>query len=212
MVLVCKDLVEAALRITRTTQYRLGQNQEDIMKKIISGLLLIGLFVSSQSVTYAQDKETTTNNDALIAQIAKYREEGEQKVRDKKFTRKEVALTGDNVKETIKQKWEKMAAYYEGSKLVRIQLYPHLGCSGRSEEFYLMDNKLVFAFIQNKGLKQEGNDIGQPGKELYFHDDKIIKIEDRSDEPTTHADQEKKMYEATLPYEVSELLDILKQR
>ena len=132
------------------------------------------------------------NKDEIIAKISKYREEGEQKLVDKKFTRKEVALTGDNVKETIKQKWEKMAAYYEGSKLVRIQLYPHLGVSGRSEEFYLMDNKLVFAFIQDKGLKQEGQDMGQPGKEFYFHDDKIIKIEDRSGEPATHAEQEKK--------------------
>lgn len=181
------------------------------MKKIIGVILVLGLLVAAQSVTCAQEKKATPNNDQTIAQIKKYREDGEQKLVNDKFTRKEVALTGDNVKETIKQKWEKMAAYYEGSKLVRIQLYPHLGCSGRSEEFYLMDNKLVFAFIQNGGLKQEGRDMGQPGKELYFHDDKIIMIEDRSDEPATHAEQEKKMYEAGLPYEVSELLDILKK-
>jgi hypothetical protein len=181
------------------------------MKKIISVILLLGLCLTAQSLIYAQGKETTGNNDTIIAQIKKYREAGEQKLRDDEFTRKEVALTGDSVKETIKQKWEKMAAYYEGSKLVRIQLYPHLGCSGRSEEFYLMDDKLVFAFSQNKGLKQEGRDMGQPGKELYFHDDKIIKIEDRSDEPATHPEQEKKMYEAGLPYEISELLDILKK-
>ncbi len=181
------------------------------MKKIIRGILLVGLFAAAQSVTYAQEKETTGKNDEIIAQIKKYREEGEQKLVDKKFTRKEVALMGDSVKETIKQKWEKMAAYYEGSKLVRIQLYPHLGVSGRSEEFYLMDDKLVFAFIQDKGLKQEGKDKDQPGKELYFHDDKLIKFEDRSGEPPTHAEQEKKMYESRLPYEISELLDILKK-
>lgn len=181
------------------------------MKKIIGAILLLGLLVAAPSGTHAQGKETPGTSDEIIAQIKKYREEGEQKLRDKKFTRKEVALTGESVKETIKQKWEKMAAYYEGSKLVRIQLYPHLGCSGRSEEFYLMDNKLVFAFIQNNGLKQEGQDMGQPGKELYFHDDKIIRIEDRSGEPATHAEQEKKMYEAGLPYEISELLDILKK-
>ena len=120
-----------------------------------------------------------------IAKIPEYREEGERKLVDNKFIRKEVALTGDNVKETIKQKWEKMAAYYEGSKLVRLQLYPHDAVSGRSEEFYLMDNKLVFAFIQDKGPKQEGKDMGQPGKELYFHNDKLIKFEDRSGEPAT---------------------------
>jgi hypothetical protein len=181
------------------------------MKKIISLILLLGPFVAGQSVTYAQGKRTTGNKDEIIAQIKKYREEGEQKLVDKKFTRKEVAFTGDSIKETIKQKWEKMAAYYEGSKLVRIQLYPHLGVSGRSEEFYLMDNKLVFVFIQDKGLKQEGQDMGQPGKEFYFHNDKLIKFEDRSGEEAAHAEQERKMYESRLPYEVLELLDILKK-
>ena len=180
------------------------------MKKFIGVILLLGVFVAAPSVTYAQGKETTGNKDEIIAKIAKYREEGEKKLVDNKFTRKEVALTGDNVKETIKQKWARMAAYYEGSKLVRIQLYPHTGVSGRSEEFYLMDDKLVFVFIQDKGLKQEGRDMGQPGRELYFHNDKLIKLEDRSGEPATHAEQEKKMYEAGLPYEISELLDILK--
>ena len=189
------------------------------MKRILGVLLLLEIFVAAPSVTYGQEKKAepkqkaqiTANKDEIVAKISKYREEGEQKLVANKFTRKEVALTGDNVKETIKQKWEKMAAYYEGSKLVRIQLYPHLGYSGRSEEFYLMDNKLVFAFIQNRGLKQEGQDRGQPGKELYFQDDKIIKIEDRSDEPATHAEQEKRMYETGLPYELSELLDLLKK-
>ena len=74
-----------------------------------------------------------------------------------------------------------------------------------------MDDKLVFAFIQDKGLKQEGNDMGQPGKELYFHDDKLIKFENRTGRDATHPEQEKKMYQARLPYEVSELLDILKK-
>ena len=182
------------------------------MKKFISGILLLGLFVAAPAVTYAERKKASgSNKDETIAQIKKYREDGEQKLVDNKFIRKEVALTGDNVKETIKQKWEKMAAYYEGSKLVRIQLYPHANTSQRSEEFYLMDNKLVFAFIQDKGPKQEGRDMGQPGKELYFHNDKLIKFEDRSGEQATHAEQEKKMYESRLPYEISELLDILKK-
>ncbi len=163
-----------------------------------------------QSVIYAQGKETTGDKDE-IAKIAKYREAGEQKLVENKFTRKEVALTGDNVKETIKQKWAKMDAYYEGSTLVRLQLYPHDAVSGRTEEFYLMDNKLGFAFIQDKGPKQEGKDMGQPGKELYFHNDKLIKFEDRSGEPATNVEQEKKMYETRLPYEISELLAILKK-
>ena len=185
--------------------------QRGIRKRIIGGILLFGLFVAAQSAICGQGKESAGNNDEIIAKIMKYRAEGEKKLVENKFTRKEVAFTGDNVKETIKQKWARMAGYYEGSKLVRIQLYPHLGVSGRSEEFYLIDNKLVFAFIQDKGLKQEGNDMGQPGKEFYFHNDKLIQLDDRSGEEVAHPEQEKRMYESRLPYEVSELLDILKK-
>ncbi|HEY5766979.1 MAG TPA: hypothetical protein VIS53_04015, partial [Candidatus Udaeobacter sp.] len=67
-------------------------------------------------------------------------------------------------------------------------------------------------YIQDKGPKNEGRDMGQPGKELYFDNGKLIKFEDRSGESSVDADQEKKMYEARLPQEISELLDILKKK
>ena len=102
--------------------------------------------------------------------------------------------------------------YYEGDKLVRLQLYPHKDVSSRNEEFYLMNDKLVFAYIQDKGPKNEGRDMGQPGKELYFDNGKLIKLEDHSGEPSVDPDQEKKMYQARLPQEISELLDILKKK
>ena len=51
-----------------------------------------------------------------------------------------------------------------------------------------------------------------PGKELYFDNGKLIKVEDRSGEPSVDPNQEKKMYEARLPHEISELLDILKKK
>ncbi len=188
------------------------------MGKRLTLILMLGIFVAAQSVASAQEKKAepkqdtkaTVNTEEMIARIQKYRQEGEQKVLDKKFTRKVVALSGDNIKETIRQKWEEMAAYYEGAKLVRIQLYPRKG-SERTEEFYLMDNKLVFAFIQDKGPKHEGKDTGEPGKEFYFHNGKVIKVEDRSGEQVTNAEQEKKMYESRLPYEVADLLEILKK-
>ena len=190
------------------------------MKMFLTMMLLLAVFVSAQTVTSAQGKKaeprqktkTIFNKDEIIAKITKYREEGERKLVENKFTRKEVIFTGDHIKETIKQKWEKMDAYYEGTTLVRIQLYPHESISGRTEEFYLMDNKLVFAFIQDKGPKHEGKDKGEPGKEFFFHNDKLIKFEDRSGDPKAmHSEQEKKMYESRLPYEIVELLEILKQ-
>ncbi len=177
-----------------------------------TALLIAAVFSATTIAVAAPTKEKGGSTDQIIAKIKKYREAGEAKIRENKFTRKEVSFENGNVKESIKQKWAKMDAYYEGDKLVRIQLYPHQGISGRTEEFYLMNDKLVFAFIQDKGPKHEGRDMGEPGKEFYFDNDKLLQMEDRSGEPNAHADQEKKMYETRLPYEISELLDILKQK
>ena len=178
------------------------------MKQAVTLMLLTGTFLAAPLAASAQE----STDSQTIAKIKQYREAGEEKIRDNKFTRKEIPLTGPNVKESIKQKWEKMDAYYEGDKLVRLQLYPHKGVSGRTEEFYLMNDKLVFAYLQDKAPKNEGRDKGQPGKELYFDNDKLIKMEDRSGEPSVDSDQEKKMYEVRLPLEISELLDILKKK
>jgi hypothetical protein len=181
------------------------------MKHVVTLMLLAGIFLAAPFVS-AQESSDSKSADQTIAKIKQYRSAGEEKIRENKFTRKEIPLTGPNVKESTKQKWEKMDAYYEGDKLVRLQLYPRKGVSGRTEEFYLMDDKLVFAYIQDKGPKDEGRDMGQAGKELYFDNDKLIKMEDRSGEPSVEPDQEKKMYEARLSYEISELLDIIKKK
>ena len=173
-------------------------------------MLLAAAFMAAPLTASAQ--ESSKSADQTIAKIKQYREAGEEKIRDNKFTRKEIPLTGPNIKESIKQKWQKMDAYYDGDKLVRLQLYPRQGVSGRTEEFYLMNDKLVFAYIQDTGPKNEGRDMGQAGKEFFFDNGKLIKVEDRSGEPNPHPDQEKKMYETRLPYEISELLDILKKK
>jgi hypothetical protein len=190
------------------------------MKGILGVILLLGLVVAALSVVSTQKKEANpaqkanapVNSDEVIAQIKKYREEGDKKLAENKFTKKEVTLTGDTAKETIRRNWEKMDAYYEGTKLVRLHLYYlRKGNRDAMNEFYLMDNKLVLAFIRDKGPKQEGKDMGETGKELYFHDDKLIKFEDRSGEQSTNTEQEKKMYESRLPFEISKLLEILKK-
>jgi hypothetical protein len=188
------------------------KRETENMKDILTLILLVGVISAAPLTAFAQQDSDVTSTDQEIAKVKQYREAGEQKIQDNKFTRKEIPLTGPNVKESIKQKWEKMDAYYEGDKLVRLQLYPHKGVSGRTEEFYLMNDKLVFAYIQDKGPKNEGRDMGQPGKEFYFDNDKLIKMENRSGETSVDSDQEKKMYEARLPYEITELLDILKKK
>lgn len=166
--------------------------------------------------TNAPDKTTTTDTtksnvdvDGTVAKISKYRADGEQKLLDKKFTKKEVVLKDSKASEDVKQKWEKVEGYYEGDKLVRIQLYPHKAVSERTEEFYVMDGKLVFAFIQDAGPKHEGKDMGEPGKEFYFDNGKLIKYMNNTNEKVKDEAAEKKMYESKLPLEVNEITEIL---
>lgn len=198
------------------------------MNKRISFLIIFTvifsfLFISCSKDTTKKDektdKQTVTDttkktnppadNTEILAKLKKYREEGEQKLNDKKFTKKEVNFKGDGFREDLKQKWEKMDAYYEGDKVVRIQLYPHKGVSERTEEFYIMDGKLVFVFIQDQGPKHEGADMGEPGKEMFFYNDKLISYEDRSGEKG-NIEADKKLYETKMPVEANELLEILK--
>lgn len=155
-------------------------------------------------------KKNTSNVDDLIVKIQKYRAENEAKLLNKTFTKKEISLNGEKIKENIKQKWEKLDVYLEGDKVIRIQTYPHKGISERTEEFYLQNEALVFAFIQDKGPKNEGKDTGQPGKEFYFDKDKLIKYVNTSGEEVKNSDEEKNMYETRLPYEIKELLEIIK--
>lgn len=105
-----------------------------------------------------------------------------------------------------------MHVYSEQGKIVRLQLYPHKDVSSRTEEFYLRGGKLVFALIQDKGPAQEGAESHAAGKALYFKNGKLLEYADRSKEPEASVAEEKKMYETRLPYEVSELLAIVKKK
>jgi hypothetical protein len=154
--------------------------------------------------------QNKVNADEIVAKISKYRVENEKKLVDNAFKRKVVDLKPTSASEDTKQKWEKFDAYYDNDKLIRLQVYPHKGISERTEEFYLMDGKLVFAFIQDKGPKIEGKDSGEPGKEFYFDNGKLIKYVNKTGREEANLDEAKKMYESKLPIEFNELIEILK--
>ncbi|HPS77763.1 MAG TPA: hypothetical protein PLS53_06385 [Thermoanaerobaculaceae bacterium] len=186
------------------------------MKKLVYVVVVMGLVTLGVTTAGAQgttgDKPVATtaaDTESIVAQIDTYRQEGEKKLLEKKFTKKEVHFKGERIADSLAQRWEKVEAYCEGDQVIRIQLYPHPGVSERTEEFYLKGNRLVFAFIQDRGPKHEGKDTGEPGKEFYFDQGRLIKLVDRTSEGEKHPDAAKAMYETRLPYEVLELLDIL---
>jgi hypothetical protein len=149
------------------------------------------------------------NYDSMVTVIQKFRDEEELKLRKGTLKKNIIELNGDKIKESIKQKWERLEAYYDGDRLVRMQLYPHKGLSERTEEFYIREGKLAFVSIQDKGPKHEGSDTGEPGKEIYFDNGKLIKYSNTAGEEIKNIEEEKRMYEARLPYEVNELREII---
>ena len=167
-----------------------------------------------------KDKQTSTNDtvkskvnpDEIISKIQKFRADCEAKLDKKLLTRKTVDFNDTNVtSEDTRQKWEKIDGYYDGDKIVRIQTYPHKGISTRTEEYYFMDGKLVFAVINDKGTAEiEGKDTGTMNKEFYFDNDKLIKYDNKTKEADKNLESEKKMYETKLPYEAKEYMEIIK--
>lgn len=155
-------------------------------------------------------KTKPVNVDEIVTKITALRTDIEAKLNNKSLTKKTVDIKSNkDVKESIKQKWEKVDAYYDGNNLVRIQTYPYAN-SERREEFYIKDGKLAFVFISDKGPNDEGKDTGDKGKEFYFDNDKLVKYVNNTGEKETNADAEKNMYETRLPYELSDWIDLLK--
>lgn len=200
----------------RTSIYSKFKNSVMKPKNII---LLLGIvvfclliFSCKSSVKISTVQTDTTNNTGLtdeqiITKIAEFRQQGEAMLRDNKFTKKEISLQGENTTPKLKKNWDKADLYYDGDKLKRIQLYPRKNYGEDTQEFYVQNNTVVFAFLQ-KGEKHEGKDTGEDGIEVYFNNGKIIKTVIR---PTGSLDDEAlKIYEAVLVAEVKDIFDVIK--
>jgi len=89
------------------------------------------------------------------------------------YTRKEEALSADQMKAVTDESWKKIHGYFDGDTLRRMKLYPVAG-SEKTEEFYFFENKPVFVFVEEKGSDKDGHDTNAAGSKYYFADDKLI--------------------------------------
>ena len=83
------------------------------------------------------------------------------------LTRKEKVLKPGELKGVTESNLEKLHAYYDGQNLKRIKTYP-TGGSGKTEEFYFYNDKLVYVFVEPGGKGKEGHVPGAKGDKLYF--------------------------------------------
>lgn len=183
---------------------------------LILGLMLFSLLLfscktsvkTSSGVTTDTGNYTGLNEEQIINKISEFRQQGESMLRDNKFTKKEINLQGENTTPKLKKNWDKADLYYDGDKLKRIQLYPRKNYGEDTQEFYVQNGTVVFAFLQ-KGEKHEGKDTGEDGIEVYFNNGKILRTVIR---PTGSLDEAAlKIYEAVLVSEVKDIFDVIQK-
>jgi hypothetical protein len=151
---------------------------------------------------------TGLNEEQILSKISDFRQQGEAMIRDNKFTKREIGLQGENTTPKLKKNWEKADLYYDGDKLKRIQLYPRKGYTDDTQEFYVQNGTVIFAFLQ-KGPKNEGRDTGEDGIEVYFNNGKILKTVIK---PAGSLDDAAlKIYEAVLVSEVKDIFEVIKK-
>lgn len=148
-------------------------------------LTLILFFVSCGEPENTSETENSTNEvvtpteevttepeidvDALVKEIDDKRASIEASIET--YTEMSTA----DMREKIKQKWEKIHFYTQGDKVIRIKTYPYKSISTRTEEFYLDDEQqLLLAVIEDNGAGDKGKSKDDLDKMYYYHNDKMI--------------------------------------
>jgi hypothetical protein len=149
---------------------------------LVSCLLLLGLTISCNNAKKENTKKDSVKNDSLtvkkepvintdeiVAKIDKKRTEIEG------LNIKPVEVKTNNLREKIKQKWSKIHYYVQDGKIVRIKTYSHPNISKRTEEFYIDNNTLILAVIEDNGEGNKGKSKEKLDKMYYFENEKLIK-------------------------------------
>ena len=80
----------------------------------------------------------------------------------------------DGLSEKVKQKWSKFHFYTVDGNVVRIKTYPHEGISSRTEEFYVDNNMLILAVIEDDGAGEKGKEIDDLDKLYYYENNEFV--------------------------------------
>jgi len=190
-----------------------------VILSLLSGLILLCSCNNSAEKT----KETKIDNTIDKSQLDTANDAGLVEESEKlkasieamapSLQKQEILLKDSKANASIKQKWMKMDVYRDSSGMIRrIKLYPHTGVSERSEEFYYDKEELFFVYIGDHGVATENNDEGKPGKEFHFSGSRLVKYDDNSGDSELNKEEERKMYEASLPVEAKEYMEIAKNK
>lgn len=139
-------------------------------------LLLTGIVFScnssqekhAETATTETEQKQSLDTDSLVQVINQKRIEIENGLGEA------MSVSTAELREKIKQKWEKIHFYTKDNQVVRIKTYPYAKVSTRTEEFYLDNGRLILAVIEDKGEAPKGEALDQLDKVYYFHEDAPI--------------------------------------
>jgi len=143
----------------------------------------------------------------LRAEIDDYRESIENtKGELVKGTLDLTAARGDN-----SQGWEKMDFYQSGDKVVRIKTYPSAEKGEKTEEFYFLNDELVFAMLENEGNKKNSEEAEGSGVSFYYQGGELIVNEDFDMVEATEEDKREMKQATKLQSEAKDYLQLVYQ-
>ena len=145
--------------------------------------------------------EKAMNTDSLVAVINQKRTEIEQNLGEP------MVVSTQELREKIKQKWEKIHFYTKDGAVVRIKTYPYSSISKRTEEFYLDNVQLILAVTEDNGDGEKGKEVAAIDKLYYYNNNQMIhevKANDEAEYGIKNSDAEEQLQE------LNEYLDIYK--
>jgi hypothetical protein len=89
----------------------------------------------------------------------------------------------------ISQEWQKLDFYKTGNEVARIKSYPSTAKAPTTEEFYFIDDKLVFALVESEGTEKDLMEDKDWREAFYYCEGELIVSTDF--EVTEAKDQEK---------------------
>lgn len=139
---------------------------------------------------------------------AKLPKEGTEGTGDN-LKRKETDISKETIKDLTDEKWANLHTYSDGNKVIRLKVYSAEG-KKKTEEFYFLDDKPVYAFIENDGMGKKGDSSEAKGDKFYFGSEGLfayIKADGSKIDPTS---EEFKKYNDKLTKEAGALRTIAK--
>jgi hypothetical protein len=143
---------------------------------------------TSEEATTAAEPEMDVVEEENALQLRNEIEEYRKTVENTKSDLEKGSIDLSTARVELSQDWQKLDFYKIGDKVVRIKSYPSTAKS-KTEEFYFIDDELVFALVESEGTEKDSMEDEDSGDAFYYSEGELIVSTDF--EVTEATDEEK---------------------